>query len=388
MTGTLISLLLAVFLATTDLPIEDPIWWLLNDEPPQVAVLGPSGPLRGQAEAVVRLQPAHRASIVSATLDGQPLPTSGTRLVVDSAGLPDGRHQVRIVARDHSRRQNEASAEWTFASDNSGPRLTVKLQPADGPTEGHTTVVRIRAAEAVDELTGSLQGRPLRLQPVADAEHAWWALVGIPPEPAYRSLELEVSAADTLGNETTWRQAYPLVRTKFPEEVLDFDPALNNLADHQVRALEMSKLMPVYRGENGPRRWNGRWKLPVDGPITTDFATRRSYNGRFPEGNHLGVDFATPLGAPVVAPADAVVAYAAHTPVRGNVLILDHGAGVYSTYAHLEQFEAEPGDAVKAGDVVALVGSTGLSTGPHLHWEVWVDSAAVDPLEWTKRTFP
>jgi murein DD-endopeptidase MepM/ murein hydrolase activator NlpD len=75
-------------------------------------------------------------------------------------------------------------------------------------------------------------------------------------------------------------------------------------------------------------------------------------------------------------------------PARGNVLILDHGGGVYSTYAHLQDFEVEPGDEVAQGQPIARVGTSGFSTGPHLHWEMWVNGANVDPREWTARLFP
>lgn len=382
----LLGLGAAGFVVATEAPVEDPVWWYTNQTPPRVALAGPAGPLRGQAEAALVVEPADRARVVGATVDGQPAVVSAGRVLVDSAALPDGPHRVVVAARDTSRRQNEASAEWTFTSDNSGPTFQVALEPADGPTEGKTLLIRITASEAASDVAGDLEGRVLRLQP--DGSGGWWALEGIPPEPAYRQLNLQVRGADRLGNAGAWQQTYPLVRTRFPEETLDFDPRIDFLAEQAIRAEEMARLMPFYRAGAGGPKWNGRFLVPVPGPITTEFATRRSYNGRFPQGNHLGVDFGAPLGTPVRAPADGVVVFAAQTPVRGNVLIVDHGAGVFSTYAHLQRFESEPGQAVEAGQTIARVGSTGLSTGPHLHWEIWVDEAAVDPLEWTERTFP
>jgi murein DD-endopeptidase MepM/ murein hydrolase activator NlpD len=90
----------------------------------------------------------------------------------------------------------------------------------------------------------------------------------------------------------------------------------------------------------------------------------------------------------VRAPANGVVVFADIVPARGNALVLDHGAGVYSTYGHLDGFDVEEGAEVRAGQIIGRVGTTGFSTGPHLHWEVWVNGANVDPLEWTRRTFP
>jgi murein DD-endopeptidase MepM/ murein hydrolase activator NlpD len=82
------------------------------------------------------------------------------------------------------------------------------------------------------------------------------------------------------------------------------------------------------------------------------------------------------------------VVFVGALPARGNVVILDHGAGVYTTYAHLLRWEVDVGAEVKPGQVIGRVGTTGFSTGPHLHWEMWVDNANVDPLDWTKRAYP
>jgi len=74
--------------------------------------------------------------------------------------------------------------------------------------------------------------------------------------------------------------------------------------------------------------------------------------------------------------------------VRGGAVIIDHGAGVYSNFWHMSQIDVKPGDVVQTGDQLGLVGTTGLSTGAHLHWEIRVNGLAVDPLQWTEQTFP
>lgn len=384
--AAVLALAASAALVTSEAPIEDPIWWYTNQTPPSVSLEGPAGPLRGVAEGVLVVQPADRTRLVGITVDGQPLATDPPRVVVDTARLADGQHTVTVVVRDTSRRQNQATASWSFVSDNRGPALDVSLDPAGGPVEGHTLVIRIRPSEPGPSPIGDLEGRKLLLQP--DGAGGYWALEGIPPGVSYQQMSLRVRATDALGNETTWSHTYPVKRTRFPEETLDFDPSLDYLANKEVRAEEDARLHAVYAAPSGPARWSGPFQLPVEGPITTQFATKRSYNGRFPEGHHAGVDFGAPMGAAVLAPADGVVRFAEKVPVRGNALVLDHGAGVFSTYAHLQRFEVQVGDVVKAGQLIARVDSTGLSTGPHLHWEIWVDGANVDPLDWTKRTFP
>jgi murein DD-endopeptidase MepM/ murein hydrolase activator NlpD len=82
------------------------------------------------------------------------------------------------------------------------------------------------------------------------------------------------------------------------------------------------------------------------------------------------------------------VALAEPLQVRGNAVILDHGLGVLTGFWHLSQIDVSPGEQVAKGQVVGLVGNTGLSTGPHLHWEMRVLSVPVDPLQWTADEFP
>jgi murein DD-endopeptidase MepM/ murein hydrolase activator NlpD len=161
--------------------------------------------------------------------------------------------------------------------------------------------------------------------------------------------------------------------------VLDIDP---NTVSTAARAQENSQLQAIYAQEDGPKLWNGPFRAPVQGPVTTDFGTHRPYE------YHPGTDFGVGAGSPVVAPARGVVVFEGQEPARGNVMVLDHGAGVYSTYAHLQRFEVESGQDVQAGETIARVGTTGFSTGPHLHWELWADGSNVDPMDWTQRSYP
>jgi murein DD-endopeptidase MepM/ murein hydrolase activator NlpD len=96
---------------------------------------------------------------------------------------------------------------------------------------------------------------------------------------------------------------------------------------------------------------------------------------------HAGQDFGAPTGVAIFAPADGTVAMAEPLDVRGNVVILDHGRGIFTGYWHLSEIMVSPGQQVRTGDVLGLVGTTGLSTGAHLHWELRVYTIAVDPMQ-------
>lgn len=121
--------------------------------------------------------------------------------------------------------------------------------------------------------------------------------------------------------------------------------------------------------------------LPVRGLLTSGFAWRRHpFTGR--RQFHAGLDVAAPKGTPVRAPADGVVVKTERNGAYGKVLYISHGDGITTRYGHLSEYRTRPGERVRRGDVIALVGNSGRSTGPHLHYEVLVRGKQVDPMDY------
>ena len=135
---------------------------------------------------------------------------------------------------------------------------------------------------------------------------------------------------------------------------------------------------------SGPPRWSGPWLLPVAGEHNGPFGILRSYNGAPPSDWHHGHDIAAQHGDSINAPAAGLVVFADELPVHGMGVILDHGAGVYSGYWHMSAVLVAEGQLVEPADLIGRIGDTGLSVGPHLHWEVIVHGRDVDPLQWTR----
>ena len=133
--------------------------------------------------------------------------------------------------------------------------------------------------------------------------------------------------------------------------------------------------------------WDGKLLRPNSGEITTIYGVRRYYNGVFAQDYyHRGVDYAGAYGSPVVAPAAGRVSLVGRESqgfkIHGNVVGIDHGQGVASILMHLARIDVKEGDVVKAGQVIGALGSTGASTGPHLHWGLYVHGQSVDPVPW------
>ena len=134
---------------------------------------------------------------------------------------------------------------------------------------------------------------------------------------------------------------------------------------------------------NEDKFWEGKFIYPSHAPKSSPFGVKRSYNKAPVSSYHKGLDFAGAKGDPVVAPADAEVVVAGYEAdgfvVHGNALILDHGHGVTSIYMHLSEIEVKEGDKVKQGQRIGKIGHTGISTGPHLHWGVYLYGTSVEP---------
>lgn len=153
--------------------------------------------------------------------------------------------------------------------------------------------------------------------------------------------------------------------------------------DQQARDEERARLREIWNQVTPEPLWNGKFITPVDSylSVSAGYGARRSYNGGPYLTYHEGVDYSAYGGTPVMAPAEGKVVLAEPLYVRGGAVIIDHGLGIFTGYYHLSAIHATAGQIVVPGDVVGEVGTTGLSTGNHLHWDllingIWVDAAA------------
>jgi murein DD-endopeptidase MepM/ murein hydrolase activator NlpD len=230
---------------------------------------------------------------------------------------------------------------------------------------GGATIVRARAFDR--DLA------PFRAQP-----HTWQVLVGIDlaakPGTYTVAIDTEQPASHT---------TYPLlVRThRFPTRTLTVNPNLVNPPASEMERItrEARELDRVWNAPAGPRLWEGPFERAVPDPANSSFGTRSVYNGEA-RSPHSGTDFLSPAGRPIKAPNAGRVVLAASLYFTGGTVVVDHGGGVLSMFAHMSKIDVREGDVLKTGDVIGEVGATGRVTGPHLHWAVHVNGARVDPL--------
>ena len=183
-----------------------------------------------------------------------------------------------------------------------------------------------------------------------------------------RLVEMSGADASQAGDETRMRGAGgPLVQ---------MDAA--SVAAIEARAVYLERQMQAYEDVLRERaRIPSIW--PVDGELTDGFGMRRDPFGEDSAEFHAGQDIATAWGAPVVATGGGRVTFAGTQNGYGQVVILDHGDGISTRYGHLSKIEVGEGQEVARGETLGRVGSTGRSTGPHLHYEVRINEGAVSP---------
>jgi murein DD-endopeptidase MepM/ murein hydrolase activator NlpD len=152
--------------------------------------------------------------------------------------------------------------------------------------------------------------------------------------------------------------------------------------DASYRAQSFNELLKFLREQKSllaatPSVW------PVKGWVTSEFGYRES---PFDSGNefHRGIDIATRMGKEIVSPADGLVIEIGHGTADGNYLRIDHGHGFSTYYAHLSKVAIKQGNRVRRGDLIAYVGNTGRSTGPHLHYGVYINHVPVNPRKYFK----
>jgi murein DD-endopeptidase MepM/ murein hydrolase activator NlpD len=237
------------------------------------------------------------------------------------------------------------------------------------PVPGGVAVVDLGPAAQAPKATW--QGKPVLV--IKDQDARWLAIVGIP-------LSIKPGTAQQV---SSGGRNLPFVvgDKKYPEQriTLKNQRQVNPNPDDLKRIeQELDVQVRAYRTFSPMTPSNLLLDKPVDGPLSSKFGVRRFFNGE--ERNpHAGLDFAVPAGTPIKSPAAGKVILIGNYFFNGNTVFVDHGQGFISMFCHMSKIDVKVGDAVPRGGVVGRVGSTGRATGPHMHWNVSLNDARVDP---------
>lgn len=205
-----------------------------------------------------------------------------------------------------------------------------------------------------------------------------WAMIPLDREPGPAAVEM--SGLAECGRPVVGTKAVTIAAKEFPEEHLSVAPKyVEPPAEVQQRlSRERAKLRALYKERRPLSSMGAVFVRPVPGEPTSIFGTRRLFNNE-PRSPHPGLDLRAQTGTPVKASGPGVVVLAQDLYYSGNTVLIDHGGGLFTIYAHLSEIEAEEGLEVEAGRRIGLSGATGRVTGPHLHWGAKIGNRPFDP---------
>jgi murein DD-endopeptidase MepM/ murein hydrolase activator NlpD len=166
---------------------------------------------------------------------------------------------------------------------------------------------------------------------------------------------------------------------KFQTQYLQVTQQMESMKQDTGRISADQKKIDAARSQSAPEfLFTEDFVKPIEGILTTPYGYTRYVNGKY-DSSHQALDLAAKEGTPIKATNDGIVALADSLYLTGNSIYLDHGMGLFSQYAHMSKLNVKTGDRVKKGDIIGLVGTTGFSTGPHLHFTYWAHNTPVNP---------
>lgn len=261
-----------------------------------------------------------------------------------------------------------------------GDSAVIAWEPAQ-PRQGALFRVRVHGVPPESRLAGEAAGETLHFARADDDSLAAAAFAAVPID-ATDSLGVEVRCTAASRGDTLRAWLTP-ARGEYPVERLRVAPAFGRPPDSALAARirrESARAAEVAsRSHDTPRLWEEPFVRPRSSRVTSGFGRGREFNGTITS-RHMGTDFAGAVGAPVRTANRGVVRVVDRFYYGGNVVYIDHGAGLTSAYLHLSAQRVAAGDTVARGQVIGTVGATGRVTGPHLHLIVRYGGVTVDPL--------
>ncbi|MFH5184114.1 M23 family metallopeptidase [Paenibacillus sp. TAB 01] len=263
------------------------------------------------------------------------------------------RQEKQLIQQRRAEAARYASAEQAMEAFRSEWHLMPKTV-----SQGDAVLVRRSQPGSVE-----WQGKTYQLQPAGTGYYTY----------------LPVATGVKPGDYPIGDQVLKVTAQNFPKQYLQVTEELDSMRQDTKRIDADQAKIDKARSRSQPEfLYNAAFLQPIEGTLTTPYGHMRYVNGKL-SGSHLALDLAAKQGTPIKAANDGVVALADSLYLTGNSIYIDHGMGLFSQYAHLSELRVKTGDAVKRGDIIGLVGTTGFSTGPHLHFTFWVHNVPANP---------
>ena len=265
---------------------------------------------------------------------------------------------------------------------------TALLQAVDGITvthrarslqPGEVVVFRAEFPGRMERVVASAFGKTFSFYELQG--DIWEGLVGIDLGVKKGVHQVEISGNSAGNKSVAATVRIEVLAKEFPVRRLTVDKKYVSPPEDELKRIraESKRVSSIFAQVTAPKHWDGPFLRPVPGEAISSFGKRSIINGQ-PRSPHTGTDFRAGKGTPIKAPAAGKVVLVKDLYFAGNTVIMDHGLGLFSYFAHLSAFKVAEGQFVEAGEIVGEVGATGRVTGPHLHWTLRLAESRVDPL--------
>lgn len=333
------------------------------------------------------------------------------KLTLGDFGIEDGPLTISVAARDNSfypfGQAGKATTEKTFTLDSRAPDIYVQTHITN-LTQGGTGFLIYSLSEQVKS-TGIQVGKrmfPAYRQAKFGDKNIYYCLFAMPWDTSPAEFSPMIVAVDEAGNKAERGFSYHANAHRFRNDRINLSdgffkrtvPEFNRYISNQgtllekyleinnkVRAANRAELVKIGLDTADEMLWKGAFKRLPNAASRARFADERDYmyqGKKVDHQTHLGIDLASIRQAKVPAANDGIIAFADFNGIYGNCVIVDHGLGLQTLYAHLSKILVKPNDNVSKGQTVGLTGTTGLAGGDHLHYGVILSGTPVQPLEW------
>jgi hypothetical protein len=262
---------------------------------------------------------------------------------------------------------------YSYADASQASLLPSRINPGDA------FLIKVSGARTSEIPAASLHGREIFFSRCGETCFIGIGAVGLETKPGRHMIHLRMGKKSMQLPLLVKHARFPTLFLTLPKEKVFLSPKDTEKAEREEERL---RLLWVSMTD---RLWEGSFSLPLEHSISTVFGTKRMMNRRVTS-IHKGVDIRGKEGDGVRASNRGRVVLAEELFFGGNTIILDHGQGIFTMYMHLSSFSVKPEDVVSKGDIIGSVGSSGRSSGPHLHFGVKLLEISVNPVSFVKLT--
>jgi murein DD-endopeptidase MepM/ murein hydrolase activator NlpD len=264
---------------------------------------------------------------------------------------------------------------------------SIRLQPAR-LINGSPLIFRVSAPARLESLSAKWLNHDIYFS-YDSRSRAWYGIAGVSLETRPGTYPLVLDGTTKDGKNISFRRQLLIHAAKYRSIAVTVAHQYTAPSAEQLQEISEDKTLKeeAFQHINPEREWAGSFQAPVKAPVSDQFGTRRTFNGKV-QSTHQGLDYAVPAGTPVLALNRGTVLLARPLFFEGNCVVLDHGQGLLTLYLHLSEFKVKEGDQVNRGEEIALSGGTGRASGPHLHVAVRWEGVYLNPATLLRLKLP